>query len=66
MDHAPSDGDFDRVLFLHSKSTEGCTEEAVDRTHKFGLYSFMRESSFDHPSDNIYDWLSEHYPEEKA
>ncbi|KAG2786186.1 hypothetical protein PC129_g14110 [Phytophthora cactorum] len=55
MDHAPSDGDFDRVLFLHSKSTEGCTEEAVDWTRKFGLYSFMRESSFDRPSDNIYD-----------
>ncbi|KAG3076350.1 hypothetical protein PI125_g21530 [Phytophthora idaei] len=30
-----------------------------------GLYTFMRESSFDCPSDNIFDWLAEHYPDEK-
>ncbi|EEY63191.1 uncharacterized protein PITG_15411 [Phytophthora infestans T30-4] len=58
MNRAASDGDFDRVLFLYSQYTEGCTEDAFDNTRKMGLYAFMRESSFERPSDNINDWLN--------
>ncbi|EGZ14555.1 hypothetical protein PHYSODRAFT_505297, partial [Phytophthora sojae] len=47
MDQAASDGDFDRVLFLHSESVQGCTGEAFFHTHKTPLFMGMRECVFD-------------------
>ncbi|GMF22471.1 unnamed protein product [Phytophthora lilii] len=61
MDMAACGSNLDVLLLLHSQSNTGCLQGLKDTT-KTGVYEDMHEEINDFASDNIHDWLLQHYP----